>query len=99
MVDNKKLVTWALKRYPDARDDDFHLYGYCVKAIKPDVMRLSFSEVMWRHKELGIPSFDTIQRTRQKLQHDHPELRGEAYKARMEKAEEYREKYGRYSDI
>jgi hypothetical protein len=99
MVDNKKLVRYVLERHPDAKDSDFRLYGWCCAMVKPDVMNLPFKEVMWRHKELELPSFDTIQRTRQQLQHDHPELRGEAYKERMKKAQEYREKYGRYSDI
>jgi hypothetical protein len=95
MVDNKKLVRYVLERHPDAKDSDFRLYGWCCAMVKPDVMNLPFKEVMWRHKELELPSFDTIQRTRQQLQHDHPELRGKAYKARMEKQEEYREKFGR----
>ena len=94
MIDNKKLVTYVLQKYPETRDDDFRLYGWCCKIMKPDVMKLTFAEVMWRHKELELLSFDTIQRTRQKLQHDHPELRGKAYKARMEKQKEYRETYG-----
>lgn len=95
MVDNKKLVRYILEKHPDAKDSDFRLYGWCCAMVKPDVMNLPFKEVMWRHKELELPSFDTIQRTRQQLQHDHPELRGKAYKARMEKQEEYREKFGR----
>lgn len=99
MVDNTKLVRWVLEHHPDSKDDDMRLFGWCCAILKPDVMDLSYKEVLWRHKQLELPSFDTIQRTRQKLQHDHPELRGEAYKERMKKSEEYREKYGRYSDI
>lgn len=95
MIDNKKLVTYVLQRHPDAKDSDFRLFGWCCAIMRPEVMDMSFKEVMWRHKELNLPSFDTIQRTRQKLQHDHPELRGKAYKARMEKANEYRDAYGK----
>lgn len=95
MVDIKKLVRFVLERHPESKDSDMRLFGWCCSIMRPEVMKLSFGEVMWRHKELDLPSFDTIQRTRQQLQHDHPELRGKAYNARMKKQEEYREKFGR----
>ena len=95
MRDYKTIVETILKKHPDARDSDFRLYGWACAILKPNVMDLPFKQVMWQHKELDLPSFDTIQRTRQKLQHDNPELRGKAYEKRMEKQTEYKDKFGR----
>lgn len=95
MKDYKTIVETILKNHPDARDSDFRLYGWICANFKPEVMDLPFKQVLWKHKELDLPSFDTIQRTRQKLQHDKPELRGEAYNKRMEKQSEYIMKFGR----
>lgn len=97
MKDYKTIVEIILKNHPDARDSDFRLYGWICAKLNPNVMDLPFKQVMWQHKELDMPSFDTIQRTRQKLQHDKPELRGKAYNKRMEKQSEYKEKFGRTS--
>lgn len=95
MVDHFKLVRYVLERHPDAKDSDFRLFGWCCAYLKPDIMNLPFKEVMWKHKELGIPSFETIRRTRQKLQQNNPELRGKAYRQRQKAQEEYRETFGR----
>ena len=89
------IVEYVLSKHPEARDSDFRLYGWICAHLCPEVMDMSFKRVLWQHKELDLPSFDTIQRTRQKLQHDKPELRGVAYKKRMEKQSEYRDKFGR----
>lgn len=97
MKDYKTIVEITLMNHPDARDSDFRLYGWICALVSPKVMDLPFKQVMWQHKELDMPSFDTIQRTRQKLQHDKPELRGKAYNKRMEKQSEYKEKFGRTS--
>ena len=98
MKDYMNLVEHILRKHLDARDDDFRLYGWAVKAMHPEIMDMPFKQVMWQHKELDIPSFETIRRTRQKLQHDNPDLRGKMYLKRMEKQDEYIKKFGgRYS--
>ena len=95
MRDYSSIVEHMLKYHLDARDDDFRLYGWVCKAICPNVMDMAFKQVMWQHKELDLPSFETIRRTRQKLQPDNPELRGKVYEKRMEKQGEYIMKFGR----
>ena len=52
MVDNTKLVRWVLEHHPDSKDDDMRLFGWCCAILKPDVMDLSYKEVLWRHKQL-----------------------------------------------
>lgn len=91
--DLTEIVKDVLTNKPVSRDDDFKLIGYVYKAINPDVLDKPFRTVMWYHGELDLPSFETIRRTRQKLQHDHKELRGELYQKRMENQSEYIEKF------
>ena len=93
MKDLTATVEQVLRDHQDARDSDFRTIGWVIKKIKPEVMPMSFSAVLWNHKELGLPSFETIRRTRQKLQHDKPELRGKVYEKRMEKQAEYIEHF------
>ena len=87
--DLTKIVKRVLQENQDARDSDFRLVCWVYYYINPDVLGMPFSKVMWNHNELNIPPFETVRRTRQKLQHDHPELRGKVYEKRMEKQFEY----------
>lgn len=89
LKDIKELVKKALEERKETRDSDFRLVCWVYHDIDPYLMEMSFAKVMWNHHELGLPSFETIRRARQKLQHDHPELRGESYEKRMEKQTEY----------
>ena len=95
MKDLTETVEKVLREHKDARDSDFRTIGWVIKLTRPEIMSMSFSAVLWNHKELGLPSFETIRRTRQKIQHDKPELRGEMYLKRMEKQTEYIDKFVR----
>ena len=95
MKDLTEVVKKVLQEHEDARNSDFRTIGWVLAITKPEVMIKPFKEVLWKHKELDLPSFETITRTRQKLQHDFPELRGEAYEKRMNKQSEYIEKFAR----
>lgn len=97
MKDLSDIVKKVLTKYPDARDDDFKVIGHGVKTLNPEAMNLTFGQALWNHNKLDLPSFETIRRTRQKIQHDHPELRGEIYQKRMEKQTEYIEKFSEVS--
>lgn len=97
MKDLNELVKRILAEHKEARDDDFKVIGYVIKALKPEAMHLTFGQALWNHSKLDLPSFESIRRTRQKIQHDHPELRGELYLKRMEKQTEFIEKYSEVS--
>lgn len=97
MKDLNELVKRILAEHKEARDDDFKVIGYVIKALKPEAMQLTFGQALWNHSKLDLPSFESIRRTRQKIQHDHPELRGELYLKRMEKQTEFIEKYSEVS--
>lgn len=93
MADLTETVRKVLTERKDARDDDFHLVGWVYKELNPRVLNMEFRSVMWSHAQLDLPSFETIRRTRQKLQHDNPDLRGKMYVKRINKQTEYIDKY------
>lgn len=93
MKDLNEIVKKVLTTSKEARDDDFKVIGYVIKELNPKAMKLTLGQALWNHTELDLPSFETIRRTRQKIQHDHPELRGDLYLKRMEKQAEWLEKF------
>ena len=93
MKDLKEVVKTVLTEHKEARDDDFKVIGYVIKTLNPEAMQLTLGQALWNHSKLDLPSFETIRRTRQSIQHDNPELRGELYLKRMEKQTEYIERF------
>lgn len=86
------LVLEILKTKEETRSDDFLLIYEVYKNYLPGLDNLSFKEVMLEHKELNIPSFETIRRTRPKLQNKYPDLLPpeDIQKLRKESEEDYR---------
>lgn len=91
----KSMVERALADFPETRDDDFLLVAR-VYGMNFDVSG-SFVDIMTHHKTLGLPSFESIRRSRQKLQEEMPLVYGASGEARQIRAEEekkYRREYG-----
>ena len=95
MKDYQEIVEKILKEHPVTRDDDNKLFVWVCSELKPDVMGKPFGKVMFYAHDLGLPSFETIRRTRQKLQEKKTSLRGEKYEARQAKQSDYIKTYGR----
>lgn len=70
-----ELVHKILTDCPDARNSDDALYRYVVEAINPDAAVGRFCDVFIHRNEYGLPPFESVRRTRQKLQEKYPELR------------------------
>ncbi len=70
------MVKDILTHYPIARDSDTYLYLRVVKKLNPDCLNKPFVDVISNLSELGLPCFETVRRSRQKIQQDHPALRG-----------------------
>ena len=70
----KPVIKEYLEKHPVLRDDDWWLIGKVYKEQYGINYEMSFLEVMKRHKDLGLPSFETIRRTRQKVQEENPHL-------------------------
>jgi len=70
----KPQIEFLLTKYPVLRDDDFLLIGMAYHTYYGIGYDQPFLYVMKHHKELGLPSFETIRRTRQKVQEENPSL-------------------------
>ena len=91
------LVWEILLNIPAARNSDNLLYSLvCDKRLKEKglaVERISFKEGLLLQKELNLPNFETVRRTRQKLQAQFPELTGakNVREARAKREKAFRE--------
>ena len=79
-MDNLKTIEGkvraVLQENEDARNDDMVLYLALCNLYLKDAGTIPLAEIMTQHKELGLPSFESVGRTRRKLQEKHPELLG-----------------------
>lgn len=88
-----KIVKVILQENPFARDCDEYLYYKVCEKINPECTQLPFWQVVLGRKKLGLPAFETVRRTRQKLQATYPELAGDknVEAQRMLNEEDFRE--------
>ena len=79
-------VRWCLEKFPATRSNDRYLIGsvYChfydIDSYQP------FREIILNDR---LPSFESIRRTRQKIQANDENLRGDNEKMRMQAQEDY----------
>lgn len=70
-------VISILKTNVDARSDDMMLYLLVCNSFysnENSVGKMPFEVVMKNYKELELPHFESVRRTRAKIQSEHPEL-------------------------
>ena len=86
----KALVKQVLEESERTRNSDNELYVEICSRVNPSAMRLPFVMVIGNLESLGLPPFESVRRTRQKIQADYPELRAcdevELYRAENETA-------------
>lgn len=74
------LVKQVLMMNQKARNSDNYLYYVICKAKLAergiDIDRISFRDGLLQRNEFGLPNFETVRRTRQKVQQCFPELSG-----------------------
>lgn len=70
----QEIVHKILKEQPATRCDDFLLVLEVYKTKVPIIDNLTVSDAFRHHKDLNLPSFASIIRTRRKLQAQHAEL-------------------------
>ena len=88
-------VRAVLQENEDARNDDMVLYLALCNLYLKDAGNMPLAQILLNHKELGLPSFESVGRTRRKLQEKCPELLGSV---RMQKIRAKGEKaYRRYA--
>ena len=76
-------VKAILEKDEEARNDDMLLYLKVCNTCLKDTGAMPFAEVMEQYKYLGLPSFESVGRTRRKLQAKYPELAGNARVRRL----------------
>lgn len=92
-----KLVEKILLENPLARDSDMYLYIKVVERLNPDASEMGLKDVLLNLNGLGLPCFETVRRTRQKLQSKNADLQAshkvQDWRAALE--EEYRKEFGK----
>lgn len=85
------VVRQVLEENEATRSDDFLLVAEVYYKLVPESLNLPFGVVMAGHKTLNVPYFETIRRTRQKLQASYENLRPnkEVQEARVNETAEY----------
>ena len=72
------LVREALERYPQARNSDTYLYYILCRDILSenglDIEKVSLSDGLLYRGSYSLPNYETVRRTRQKLQENCPWL-------------------------
>ncbi len=81
-------VKAILQKNEDARNDDMVLYLALCNLYLKDAGNMPLAQIMTNHKGLGLPSFESVGRTRRKLQERHPELLGSVRKQKIRAAGE-----------
>lgn len=76
-------VKAILQKNEDARNDDMTLYLIVCNTCLKDAGAMSFAEVMEQYKYLGLPSFESVGRTRRKLQAKYENPKRDKSKARQ----------------
>jgi len=90
------LVKEILETEPSTRNSDMDLYIKVVEKLNYDALHKPLVQVLSNLEVLGLPCFETVRRTRQKLQAEIPELQAcdKVYDFRCEREEEYRKEFG-----
>lgn len=70
----KSLVKRILEEIPETRNSDMFLYSRVCIELNDAVMCLPFGFVLLSMKELKLPGFETVRRSRQKVQEECPWL-------------------------
>ena len=74
----QEVVKEIMEQDKNARNsDDYLIFAVC-KRINPVCAGMPFETVVRNRKTLGLPVFETIRRTAQKLRAANPELAGDA---------------------
>jgi hypothetical protein len=89
----KALVKSILETIPETRSSDTLLYYEVCKVKNEYILDEPFGGVLRIFSKLGLPPFESVRRSRQKVQEEHPELAAsaEVQVFRAENEEEYRE--------
>lgn len=81
------IVLNLLQNFHALRDNDDLLYAEILDTMQ--VGRFSASTVLRQRARYGIPPYETVRRSRAKIQEKYPELRGKNYGKRRKAEDAY----------
>lgn len=89
----KVLVKTILEEVEEARNSDMRLYFEVCKRLNAHALEYPFAHVILRLEALHLPPFESVRRTRQKVQAEYPNLSAndEVSLYRAENEAEYRD--------
>ena len=71
-----KIVFEMLEKCPETRNSDDMLYFRVCESIDDTIIDSPFWKVIINRKQYNYPAYESVRRTRQKLQAEFPELAG-----------------------
>lgn len=86
----EKRVRHFLLHEKETRDNDMLLYLRVCNSYLLGAGSMSFAKVMQNYKDMGLPNFESVGRTRRKLQADYPELAGSLRVQKLKAQQEQR---------
>ncbi len=86
----KERVGILLEKHPELRDNDYRLISTLWWLQIKDPSQYTAFEMLDAHAKGKLINSESIRRVRQKLQEEHPELRGKSYKQKKKLAKEFR---------
>ena len=89
----EQRVLYILENYPEARESDDELFTLVYALFNPIAVNMSFETVMKNRQKYGLPTLESIRRSRQMIASKRPDLDCSKRKRRLRDAaeEEYRE--------
>ena len=93
----KALVKRILTNYPQTRNSDMALYIKVIEALNKNALDKPIVEVLQNLKELGLPCYETVTRTRRKIQEECSELQADdvVQDFRTKREEDFRKEFGK----
>jgi hypothetical protein len=86
-VKHEEMVLEILREVEAARSDDYILFAEVINRFYPNVVDVPLHKALIKHREINLPSYESITRVRRKLQNKYPEYASERTKKLREKME------------
>lgn len=84
-----RTVRGILERCPETRDSDDRLYAEIIRMHGAE--HLSVVDFLRVRAEYGVPGYESVRRSRQKVQAENPELKGARAEERAEAEQAFRD--------
>lgn len=93
LTNMQAVVKEILQNYPKTRNSDKELFVNVCRTVCPEILSQPFWYAFSDQANNVMPNFETVRRTRQKIQAAHPELAADAdvEEMRMVNEEAFRE--------